>query len=221
MDGLSGVDGIGGAFEPCAGWSTAEWGQDAVARAHVASRVDPFLESGTYTVVVGLFDAKTGKAAGVVYKVGLVEVQTIPRVFTPPDVEVEYEATFGTELRLLGYGLRRSDEQLDVTLHWQALRRMDTAYKFFIHLVNVDTGELTAQADVMPYGWTYPTFWWEAGEFVSDSISLSLTDVPAGTYRLEVGVYDPDTGVRLPVDVASEPQLSAEDRLVLPEIIEN
>ena len=209
------------AFEPCAGWSTAEWGQDAIARAHVASRVDPFLESGTYTVVVGLFDAKTGKAAGGVYKVGLVEVQTIPRVFTPPYVEVEYEATFGTELRLLGYGLRRSDEQLDVMLHWQALRRMDTAYKFFIHLVNVDTGELTTQADVMPYGWTYPTFWWEAGEFVSDPISLSLADVPAGTYHLEVGVYDPDTGVRLPVDVASEPQLLAEDRLILPEVVES
>jgi hypothetical protein len=135
-------------------------------------------------------------------------------------VEVEYKALFGDALQLQGYGLHPSNEHMDIALHWQSLRRMDADYKFFIHLVNVGSGERAAQADVMPHDWTYPTTWWEAGEFVSDRVSLSLADVPAGTYRLEVGVYDPDTGVRLPVSLPPEQQPAADDRLILPEVVE-
>jgi hypothetical protein len=218
LDGSAGREAQRVVFEPCAGWSTAEWGRDAIARSHVVLGNDPFLESGAYTVTLGLFDAATGESAGNELEVGHVEVTAIARAFTPPDVKVEYEAVFGDALQLRGYGLRQSDEQLDTVLHWRSLHRMDVDYKFFVHLVNVDSGERAAQADVMPRDWTYPTTWWEAGEYVSDSISLSLVDVPAGTYRLEVGVYDPDTGVRLPVSLSSEQQ-AAEDRLILPEVV--
>ena len=82
---------------------------------------------------------------------------------------------------------------------WQALRRMETSFKFFVHLDDAESGEPVAQADVMPHDWGYPTTWWEAGEVVSDDITLSLGDVPPGRYRLWVGVYHPDTGERLPI----------------------
>jgi hypothetical protein len=102
---------------------------------------------------------------------------------------------------------------------------MDVPYKFFVHLVDprlaasVDTGELVAQADVMPRDWTYPTLWWETGEVVSDGIAVSLAGVPSGVYRLEIGVYDPDSGVRLPLTSGREPQ-QPPDRLILPEVVE-
>jgi hypothetical protein len=194
-------------FEPCAGWSTSEWGTDGVARGHGALRADPFIEGGTYTVTVALVDPATGTRAGQLLSVGRVEVQAAERVFERPEVQVPVEAFFGDRLRLLGYDLRAAlrpeARGLDVTLHWQAVQRMEVAFKFFVHLLDLETGELVAQADVMPHDWTYPTHWWEKGEFVSDKITLSVSDVPPGVYRVVIGVYDPETGVRLPITAST------------------
>ena len=63
------------------------------------------------------------------------------------------------------------------------------------------SGEIVAQADVIPRGWTYPTNWWERGEVVEDKVVLSLKEVPSGEYELYVGWYDMDTGQRLPVNL--------------------
>jgi hypothetical protein len=220
-------------FEPCVGWSTSEWGTDGVARGHGALRADPFIEGGTYTVTVALVDPATGARAGQPLTVGRVEVQAAERVFERPEVQVPVEAFFGGNhsdghvLRLLGYALRPTGPQLDVTLHWQAMQRMEVAFKFFVHLLDLETGELVAQADVMPHDWRYPTHWWEKGEFVSDEITLSVSDVPPGVYRVVIGVYDPETGVRLPITASTlsadaagtgraEDQYLLVERLVLP-----
>jgi hypothetical protein len=220
-------------FEPCAGWPTSRWGPDGVARGSGTLRVDPFIEGGTYTVTVGLVDPTTGDRAGQLLSVGQVEVQTVERVFERPEVQVPVEAFFGGNqadgrdqlLRLLGYDLRAAPRpagsQLGVTLHWQAVQRMEVAFKFFVHLLDLETGELVAQADVMPRDWTYPTTWWEKGEVVSDEITLSVSDVPSGVYRVVIGVYDPETGVRLPITDATgtgraDDQYLLVERLVLP-----
>jgi hypothetical protein len=121
------------------------------------------------------------------------------------------EVTFGDELRLLGYDWYQDGDTLTLMLQWQALRRMDVAYKMFVHLVDLQTGELVAQADVMPRNWGYPTTWWEADEIVSDEIGLELSEVKPGMYHLMVGVYDPVSLQRLPVD-------GEDDRILLEEI---
>jgi hypothetical protein len=206
-------------FEPFAGWPTSEWGEAAVVRGRWTLQVSPYMPSDTYTVILGLTDPATGERLGEPVALGQLDVQAMGRVFEAPTVEVESEAVFGTVLRLLGYDLGQEDDQMTITLHWKALKRMDVAYKFFVHLVDPESGQLVAQADVMPYSWTYPTFWWEAGEVVSDEIGLSLTDVPPGSYRLEIGTYDPDTGERLALTEGRGPQQPA-DRLVLPDVVE-
>jgi hypothetical protein len=201
-------------FAPCTGWPTSEWGQDGVARGYGVLRVDPFIAGGVYTVTVGLLDPVTGARVGRSLSVGQVEVQAVERVFERPEVGVPVEALFGDTLRLLGYDLQRAGEALELTLHWQAVRRMEVSYKFFVHLLDAETGELAAQVDVMPRNWGYPTRWWGQGEFVSDEIRLSVSDVAHGTYRLAIGVYDPETGARLPVVDATHVS-KAEDHLVL------
>ena len=174
-----------------------------MARGRGALHVDPFIEGGTYTVTVELVDPNTNVPAGDPLRIGQVEVQTVQREFERPEVEVPAEAFFGDRLRLLGYDMKQSTRELDITLHWQALRRMEVPYKFFVHLLNVETGDPVAQVDVMPRDWTYPTHWWEKDEVVSDEITLAVPGVPPGKYQVVIGVYDPDTGARLPVtDVA-------------------
>jgi hypothetical protein len=201
-------------------WPTSRWGDSAVLRGRWTVQVDPYMaQGGAYTIVLGLANLDTGEELDASVELGRLDVQVVERTFEMPRVAIESDAVFGDRLRLLGYDARQADGQMKVTLHWQALQRMDTAYQFFVHLIDPASEELVAQADVMPYHWTYPTFWWEAGETVSDEIPLPLADVPQGDYRLEIGVYDPDSGKRLPVVAGRDPQQPS-DRLVLPEMVE-
>jgi hypothetical protein len=196
--------------EPCVGWPTLEWGANAVARGRAALQIDPFIEAGRYNVTLGLVDL-AGRASGQPVTLGQVEVQAVPREFDIPGMDVPVEATFGDALRLLGYDLHQESDALTLTLHWQAQSRMDVTYKIFVHLVDSESGELVAQADVVPRNWGYPTTWWEVGEVVSDEIEISLTEVKPGTYHLMVGVYDPISLRRLSTD-------EEDDRIPLEEI---
>jgi hypothetical protein len=207
------------AFEPCASWPTSGWGGSTVARGWGRLQVDPYVRRGTYTVTVGLMDPDTGREAGRPVLLGQVDAQAIERTFEIPDIAVESDATFGTALKLLGYDLRKEADRVTLKLHWQALRRMETSYKFFVHLVGNETGNLVAQADFVPYDWTYHTTWWEAEEVVSEEVVLPLADVPPTICRVEIGVYHGDSGERLPLTDGAGPR-QPPDRYVLPEVVE-
>jgi hypothetical protein len=211
---LNGEEVQGVNFEPCPGWPTTEWGSNAVAHGRGALRVAPFLEGGTYKMIVGL----TGLDDKAV-EVGQIRALIAERVFEIPQMEKNVGATFGNVLQLLGYDLHQNSDQAVVELHWQALRRMDVSYKFFVHLNDAESDAPVAQADVMPHNWTYPTTWWEIDEVVSDSIALLLEDVPPGSYRLWIGVYRPDTGERLSISKDPSDFITDGGRLMLPEEI--
>jgi hypothetical protein len=92
---------------------------------------------------------------------------------------------------------------------------METAYKIFVHVFDLDTQVPVAQDDAMPRRWAYPTTFWGPAEVVTDVIPIPLKGVPMGTYRVALGVYDPTTMERLPV-VDGAGQLQPNGRLVLP-----
>jgi hypothetical protein len=200
------------------GWPTSEWPANALAHGRYAFRVDPRLPGGRYALTLTLVRPDTGERLGEsVVIADSLDMPLQPRVFTRPSLQVEVDARFGDALQLLGYDLRQGDDELAVTLHWQALRRMDESYKFFVHLYEIESGELVTQADVVPRGWTYPTTWWEASEVVSDEVHLALSEVPSGRYQLAVGVYNPDTGERLAIVDQPARFVVDERRLILPE----
>jgi len=82
-----------------------------------------------------------------------------------------------------------------------------------VHLFDPETEEILAQSDAMPRGGAYPTSWWQAGEVVSETVTLPLAGVPSGRYRLAVGLYDPSG--RLPA-IGADGQRLADDRVILP-----
>ena len=203
------------AFPPVSNWPTSEWPADTLARGTYGFRVDPRLPGGIYTLALSLVKPDTGEQVGepAIIREGL-KMDLPPRVFTPPAMLIRLDAQFGEVLSLLGYDLIVGGTELEMTLHWQALERMDASYKFFVHLYDAENHDLVAQADVVPRDWTYPTSWWEAGEVVSDEVRLPLDGVKRGAYDVAVGAYDPETGNRLPVR-GGESVSWAPDALVL------
>jgi hypothetical protein len=106
----------------------------------------------------------------------------------------------------LGADLRMDRESLEVKLYWQPRGAIDQDYTVFVHLVAPD-GRLVSQHDAMPQGGALPTSAWMPGETVPDAHVLKLDPaLPAGEYRVEVGLYSLATMERLPVtDAAGHP----------------
>lgn len=89
--------------------------------------------------------------------------------------------------------------ELRVELQWSALSDTPVDYKVFVHLLGPD-GRLVTQADGTPVYGFYPTSSWKPGDFIQDVHTLTVPpELPAGEYRVSVGLYDPESDQRLPV----------------------
>jgi len=113
------------------------------------------------------------------------------------------EARLGRTIELLGYdvlGRIEAGKRLPVMLYWQSSEPIDHHYNVFVH-VEVPGQPIWGQSDGTPGCGSMPTTAWESGATVVDGHSLSLdASTPPGTYPLLVGLYDPMTGERLPVE---------------------
>ncbi len=111
--------------------------------------------------------------------------------------------TFGDELALEQFSLTPPvfpfGRELDITLPWRALKQPAHDYTVFAHLV--DGGGATVAAYDLPLtGGYYPSSLWEAGEQVTHIHRFPIAStLLAGRYTLRMGLYDPETGARLPV----------------------
>jgi len=85
----------------------------------------------------------------------------------------------------------------------------------FVHIVDSDSGEFVGQVDRVPLDGLRPTAGWRAGEVLMDEYAIPLPpDLPPGTYQINIGLYDPDTGQRLPVMLDGVPQANSQLALV-------
>ncbi len=122
------------------------------------------------------------------------------RVIDPPSPQVSTSILWDQRISLLGYDLPNIDpgaEVLPITVYWQAKSKMENSYIVYFHLIDSETGILVGQADVVPWGWSYPTSWWAAGEVVEDTVQIPMEKLLPGRYELRIGWYDEQTGVRL------------------------
>lgn len=116
----------------------------------------------------------------------------------PPDVSASVRWTETVEL--VGYDLAPiTGTELYVTLYWDVLHPVTGDYVVFVHLMD-GSGQLVAQIDARPMQGQWPTSRWQAGDRLADRYTLDLSSaLPASDYTLWVGLYDPNTGERLPV----------------------
>jgi len=124
----------------------------------------------------------------------------------PPLQPANIEFTNGP--RLTGYAyspqVARPGDTLFVTLQWQAVAPMAVDYTVFTHVSNTD-GVPVAQLDSQPASGTRPTTTWTPNETILDRRAVILpTDLPAGQYTIEIGLYDLNTGQRLLLTTGSD-----------------
>jgi mannosyltransferase len=128
------------------------------------------------------------------------------------DIHLQNPET-GDDIALLGYSLGSDKvaapagvsapagtpaaDIAEITLFWQAEQTPGRRYKVFLHVLD-DQDQIVGQRDSEPGGGARLTTLWQPGEIVADPYGVQIHPAtPPGVYRVEVGMYDPETGVRL------------------------
>jgi len=108
----------------------------------------------------------------------------------------------GNQIQLVGYDLvtAESGKSFSLRLYWQAPQMPTANYSVFVHLTAADDQQAIAQYDGAPTSPRYLTLQWNDPAELHISPDISITapdDTPAGAYRLQIGLYDFTTGIRL------------------------
>ena len=180
----------------------------AAVRRRVEFRVSEAVPAGTYRFEVGLPEDE-GTPFGYLT---VARTRAAPRGVPP---QHPMSARIGEAYRFLGYSLRdgrgrpvdwvRPGQRLFIDLYWQAEARPTQRHTVFAHLLGqahnpATGGPVWAGHDGEPLLGAVPTLQWPPGVVLVDRHPLTIPlETPPGTYQIEVGLYDPDTGQRLPV----------------------
>ena len=121
----------------------------------------------------------------------------------------ESDIRFGEHIRLVGYDLHDPDplpgDPMAFTFYWNAPTRPPENYSFFLHLVAADGTSAFAQVDGNPAVPERLTQTWDRADetLISPRFTLTLPpDLAPGDYRILLGLYNFETGARLPLQDA-------------------
>ncbi|HLF26047.1 MAG TPA: glycosyltransferase family 39 protein [Anaerolineae bacterium] len=120
--------------------------------------------------------------------------QGSPTLAAAPTLELP--ARFGETAALIGYEVSAAAGRVSVVTYWQAGAQVVTPLQLFVHAVGSD-GDIVAQEDRLDA----PAYGWREGDLIAQVNRLALPDV-SGPVWLQIGLYQPDSGERLPVIVA-------------------
>lgn len=199
---------------PLSRFASEAWQPGQIIREAYPLPVPPDWGDGEYALAVRPLAAAEPAA-----DLGLLSVRALARDAPMPEEHgLEAPVRFGDGLALQGMDLPQAafapGHTLALTLYWLVEERPSDLYTGFVHLIGPD-GQTVAQSDQWPGG--LPTTLRLPGESIWDQVVIELPpDLPAGEYRLGVGLYNAANGLRLPV---LQPSPAPDDRLILPETV--
>ncbi|HLG69169.1 MAG TPA: glycosyltransferase family 39 protein [Chloroflexota bacterium] len=180
---------IGGSAYPTSRWQTPD-----VVRDDVVFRIPAAMAPGEYPIMAGNT------------KLASVRVMPTTRQFNAPPLSHMLGARFADVAQLLGYDVQPDPNGLHLRLVWKALTETPISYTVFVHALD-DNGRIQAQVDQAP-----GTDNWDTGQYVTTTYTLAA----ACDCSLEVGLYNPKTGARLPVCSGTSECADPADHVVLP-----
>ena len=154
--------------------------------------IDPGVPSEAVSLVVAMDDASL--------RLGSLTLTGRAHVFdTSGQAPV---ATFGDAMQVLSTSVEpenvKPGDKVTLKVRWRGSAATSTAYKVFVHVLDPDGTQVVAQRDAEPQDGKAPTTSWVANEVIDDEYQVALpAGVGAGSYPIELGVYDPKTGNRL------------------------
>jgi mannosyltransferase len=113
----------------------------------------------------------------------------------------QVNATLDNGIVLDGYSIGsrtlKPGDTLDLTLVWRSVAGpTPDHWKVFTHLLDSQS-LVVAQRDAEPADNLRPTTTWKEGEQIQDNYGIAIPpDLPAGSYTLEIGMYDGDLRAR-------------------------
>ena len=186
---------VGRPSRPTPGWIRAALAQPAVLRLPAG------LQAGSYRIE---FTPQGGQGLAL-GEVGLAATQAATAAEPSGDWRpLPGPVRFAGQLQLAGYASALENGQLVLDLLWTPLQPGAPAAQYFVHLLGAG-GEILAQADgPLTLGATPGP-----GQLIRQRIRLALpaAGLPGGT-RIEIGLYGPPAGPRLPLTVDGQPVAS-------------
>jgi hypothetical protein len=184
-------------------YPTSRWRAGELIDALYDLRLPAELEGARYRLLAQVLDA-AGEPMGGAAELGEIDVSAQERLFElPQPPQYPLDLTLGDGIRLLGYDLPATTStpggEVPLTLYWACEDTPETSYTVFVHLLD-PSGAVRGQADTPPADGKAPTSGWVPGQIVIDPYLIPVAGfASAGSYQLEVGMYDPQGVVRLPI----------------------
>ena len=195
----------------------AQWRAGDVLREQYLLPIDARLAPGSYGVaILPLSTAAEAPSSAPPVTIGSVVVQPGAPVVTAAAPEHPLPFVLDGKIALSGFDVGttsvRPGATVNLTLHWSDLAPIDGDYTVFVHVLTASSKVVT-QRDQPPAAGRRPTSSWFPGDTVLDNYTLTLpATLSPGDYPIEVGMYSPTTGERLPVSQNGQP---AGDRIIL------
>ena len=174
---------------------TSTWHVPEMIRSNYVFQLDDSVTEGIYELALFLQQTGVEVPATATVLGDVTVIQERGGVVRELETAVWGEA----QIALPAYDVVDNGDAVALSLFWQAQEPLTASYKVFLHVIDNKTNELVAQIDFVPDNWVYQTNYWQCGEIVHDQVSLPLADLPSGEYSLLLGLYDVETGVRLPI----------------------
>lgn len=201
-------------------YPTSRWPAGGLVRSYHALSLPAELDPAAMALEIDLVDGRGQPLGGAPAVAGLL-VKGRQRLFeAPSEMQRPLQAELGTDILLLGYSLEPQGVPrggvLHLTLYWQARGHVGNSYTVFTHVL-APGNVISGQKDSVPGGGEAPTTSWLPGEVVVDRYDIPIgSDAPLGRQVVEVGMYLPETGERLPA--SSGGQADPDRRVILGEI---
>ena len=190
-------------------YPTSNWRHNELIGSAYQFRASAYAPAGDYPLMVTILDPTTGETIGEDVELAQVTVKPVKRNFTLPQDVTPLSAILNDEIELVGFRLHDETvpprEAFGLTLYWRGLRPAEANYTVFVHAIGPDQS-LRGQWDSMPVQGHSPTSGWFPGEIIEDHYEVLMEKyAPAWKYDIFVGMYNADTGQRLPIYSAESP----------------
>ncbi|MBI1879511.1 MAG: hypothetical protein HYR94_15045, partial [Chloroflexi bacterium] len=184
---------------------TFHWDNARYVRDEHDLAVPPDTPPLAYAVRIGMLDPKRegrllrlADGSGDTAQLAIINIApspgSAPQLSEPLEVSLKAGQTV---IQLTGFEITSlSPQQLDFKLAWRVNQPPMTNYTVFAQLLDLENN-LVAGFDRPPLDGAYPTSAWLSGQTIIDPRTIPLRGVPAGEYRLIVGMYEPITQQRL------------------------